>query len=314
MTRYTPLWLQSGSYAASVDRRLIQALWPAARCSGGAVTPTGSGMALQAAPGQVAIPTANATGTVLCAWDAPETVTLDPAPPSGTNRIDLVVCQARGNDLDGGVNNDFVITFAKGADGGAAPAVPANAVALAQVTVPGGAGSIVAGNITDARPGSLSVPPAGFPPARMAATLGTNTIARIQWVTPIVWTVIENIGPAGPPNFAGGVWTVPATGRYRLSSSVMWVVPSTATSYQCQVQWTTQAGPGNPAPFGGMNAGMYHVMTPISIACNLAASGAAIVRPLSAGDTVGIQLYQSHPSASMQTLAGYTGMEIERVS
>ena len=31
MTRYTPQWFQAGSYAASVDRRLIGALWPSAR-------------------------------------------------------------------------------------------------------------------------------------------------------------------------------------------------------------------------------------------------------------------------------------------
>jgi hypothetical protein len=167
MTRYAPLWLQSGSYGASVDRRLIGALWPAARCDGGAVTATGVGMGLQAAPGYCAIPAANATGSVLCAWDAPETVSppLDPAPPAGTNRIDLVICQARGADLDGGTNNDFVITYAKGAEAASpvAPATPPGALALAQVRVNGGAASIAPADITDVRPGSLAVP--AVPPA-----------------------------------------------------------------------------------------------------------------------------------------------------
>jgi hypothetical protein len=162
MTRYAPLWLQSGSYGAGVDRRLIGALWPAARCDGGAVTATGVGMGLQAAPGYCAIPAANATGSVLCAWDAPETVSppLDPAPPAGTNRIDLVICQARGADLDGGSNNDFVITYVKGAEAASpvAPATPPGALALAQVRVNGGVASIAPADITDRRPASLAVP------------------------------------------------------------------------------------------------------------------------------------------------------------
>jgi hypothetical protein len=157
VTRYQPLWLQAGSYAASADRQLLAALWPTAASSGGAVTPV-AGMQVQAAAGRAAVPVANPAGTVLCAWDAPELVTLDPSPPSGTNRIDLVIVQARGNDLDGGVNNDFVVTFTKGAEAASpvAPAVPANAIALAQVAVNGGSASITAGNITDRRPGGLS--------------------------------------------------------------------------------------------------------------------------------------------------------------
>jgi len=162
VTRFTPLWLQSGSYAASVDRRLLSALWPGARSTGAAVT-VATGMQLSAAAGQITVPAANGTGTVLCAWDAPETVTLDPSPAAGTNRIDTIICQARGNDLDGGVNNDFVITFAKGTEAASpvAPALPANSSALADIYVGGGVAAIVAGNITDRRPGNLAVPVLG---------------------------------------------------------------------------------------------------------------------------------------------------------
>jgi hypothetical protein len=119
-------------------------------------------MAVQAAPGQVAVPAANATGSVLCAWDAPEVVNLNPSPPSGTNRIDLITCQSHGQDLDGGTVDDFVVTFVAGAQAAAggevAPAVPPGAVALAQVRIHGGAAAVVAGDITDVRPGSLAVP------------------------------------------------------------------------------------------------------------------------------------------------------------
>jgi hypothetical protein len=187
MTRYQPQWLQAGSYAAAVDRRLLQALWPAARAVGGLVAPgLAGGMSLDAAPGQVAVPTANGTGTVLCSWDAPETVTLDPAPPSGTNRVDLVVVQAYGQDLDGGARDEFVLAFVKGADGGGAPAVPANAVALAQVAVTGGAAAIVAGNITDTRPAALAVPapPADTAPRGLVASkTNPTTVDMVAYAT-----------------------------------------------------------------------------------------------------------------------------------
>lgn len=167
MTRYTPLWLQAGSYAASIDRRLIGALWPTAATTGLAVTASGSSMSVTVAAGTAAIPAANGTGSVLCTSDANETVTLDPAPASGTNRIDLVICQARGNDLDNGTNNDFVFTFAKGTAVATpvAPAVPAGALALASVYVAGGSAAVTQANITDIRPFGLPVSSAsGVPP------------------------------------------------------------------------------------------------------------------------------------------------------
>ena len=157
MTRYTPQWLQAGTYAASQDRRLIGALWPAPASAGCAVTAS-SGMVVNVAAGQVAVPSGNNTGTVLCSSDAVEAVTVGAA-PVGNNRIDLVVCQARGNDLDGGANNDFLFTTVAGtaATTPVAPAVPANAVALAQIYVGSGVAAINQGNITDVRPGGLSM-------------------------------------------------------------------------------------------------------------------------------------------------------------
>src|SRR5215831_13443236 len=156
MTRYTPQWLQAGSYAASVDRRLIGALWPTAASNGCAVSPQ-SAMTIQVAPGFVAVPTQNNTGTTLCASDANEPVVISAAPASPNNRIDVVTCHPRGADLDGGANNDFIFDVIVGtvATSPVAPAVPAGQVALAQVYVPGNAASIVAGNITDVRPGAL---------------------------------------------------------------------------------------------------------------------------------------------------------------
>jgi hypothetical protein len=124
-------------------------------------------MMLEITPGSVAVPTANNTGTVLCHSDAVETLTLDPAPPSGQDRQDLVICQARGADLDGGTDNDFIFAFVTGVpyssgtyDPSRIPATPPGAVALAQVGLVGGTATVVGMPITDLRPGALGVPSA----------------------------------------------------------------------------------------------------------------------------------------------------------
>jgi len=208
MTRYTPQWLQAGSYAASIDRRLISALWPSGASTGGAVT-VSSGMTVNAAPGQVAVPTQNSTGATLCSWDAPEAVTLAAAPASGTNRYDLVVVQPRWNDLDGGSNNDFIVTNVTGAAAASpsVPAVPAGALALAQIYIPGGSASVVAGNITDRRPGGLSLASVGPAPAQAT---GSATITFSAATVSSTATV-----------------TFPA-GRFTVAPTVMLVVSSTS--------------------------------------------------------------------------------------
>lgn len=152
MTRLAPQWIQNGTYPAGVDRRLIGALWPIGAVRGCAVS-AGTGMQVQVAAGWVAVPTANNTGSTLCTADAAENVTISTAPASGLNRIDVVTCHPRGNDLDGGANDDWIYDVIVGAVAASpvAPAVPAGQVALAQVFVPGGAASIVAGNLTDLR-------------------------------------------------------------------------------------------------------------------------------------------------------------------
>lgn len=176
MTRFTPQWLQAGSYAASQDRRLIGALWPAPASAGCAVTAS-AGMVVNVAAGQVAVPSQNNTGSTLCSSDAVEAVTVPAAPGSGTNRIDLIVCQPRGNDLDGGANTDFIFTSVQGVAVASpvAPATPAGTVALAQILITGGSAAIAGANITDVRPGGLAVPigqPATAPRGYVAGVFG----------------------------------------------------------------------------------------------------------------------------------------------
>jgi hypothetical protein len=219
MTRFTPQWLQSGLYAASVDRRLIGALWPTPASTGCAVT-AASGMTVNIAPGQVAVPSANSTGSLLCSSDAVEQVTLAAAPGSGSNRYDLVTCQARGNDLDGGANNDFIFTTVTGvaASSPAIPATPNNAVALAQIYVPGGSASVTAGNITDRRPGALAVP------AYSGAVFATTAARDAAW--------------PNPPD--GATCVVTATNTFYQRISGMWYTPFAVIGY---VDRQSNAGP-----------------------------------------------------------------------
>jgi hypothetical protein len=186
VTRYTPLWEQAGLYAASVDRRLIAAEWPAAAVLGCAVS-TSSGMTVNIAAGSVAVPTANNTGTVLCVSDAVEQVTLSAAPASGSNRYDVIICQARANDIDGGANNDFLFSVVTGvaAASPSVPATPNNAVALANIYVPGASASVTAGNITDVRR-MMQGDAAKLPQGRLAQTQLTASTANITTETTLL--------------------------------------------------------------------------------------------------------------------------------
>jgi hypothetical protein len=171
MTRYTPLWEQAGSYAASVDRHLISSVWPNPAVTGCAVSAVAGQMLVNVAHGAVAVPSQNATGSTLCVSDAVEQVAI--AQASAQNRIDLVVCQPRATDLDGGVNNDFIFTTVQGlpAASPVPPATPAGAVLLAQVSVTTTTVAIAAGNITDARPAMLNG-------AAEPATTSASIVAR----------------------------------------------------------------------------------------------------------------------------------------
>jgi hypothetical protein len=223
MTRYTPQWLQQGVYAAGVDRRLIGALWPSSASVGAAVT-VASGMGVNVAAGQIAVPAGNGTGSVLCSSDAVEVVTLASAPTSPNNRIDLVICQARGNDLDAGSNNDFIFTTVTGtpATTPTVPAVPANAAAIAQVYVPGNSAAIVAGNITDVRPALLNA--TAEPATTSAALVSRPDLTGEIWVARAgvnggLWKKARNVLHAG--YYRNGAFTVPTTAGALAADTVL---------------------------------------------------------------------------------------------
>jgi hypothetical protein len=157
MTRYAPQWVQDGSYAGVQDRALIGALWPAGATSGLAVTAAGTPpMNVNVAPGTAAVPSGNGTGSSLCWSSAVEPVAIPPA--SSQARIDVVTVHPSGADLDGAAAG-WILDVIGGTPAASpvAPAVPAGQLAIARVTVPANAASIVAGNIADARPGGLAI-------------------------------------------------------------------------------------------------------------------------------------------------------------
>jgi hypothetical protein len=260
-------------------------------------------MSVQAAPGAVAVPAANGTGSVLCSWDAPETVNLNPSPPSGTNRIDLIVCQSHGQDIDGGTVDDFVITFVAGAEAATPtpPAVPPGAAALAQVMINGGAAAVAAADITDTRPGNLAVG-ASFAPVRYSATQSpAQSMPRAAWTTVTAWAApSEDVGGI---TVAGGAFRVPIAGRYLVVASCIWGLPGSTTGLMQQQQSSSRAG---------ASAGMTHVWLSAATG-NIMMPPSVKMASLQAGDTVGVQLYNGHPSAAVNTFGGYGGIQIERI-
>jgi hypothetical protein len=189
VTRYAPLWVQEPDYPATVDRRLIGALWPGMRSTGLAVSAQGGGMVLNIAEGSGAIPTVNSSGSVLCVSDSVEQIELVAPGPTGQNRFDLVVMVPRSDDIGAPGAGDFIFTSLTGVYGGGPPNAPLGMMPLAQVSVPGGSVTIAPGNIVDLRPGYLSVPaidpslPRGFVASAQGPLTQITPAARTSVVT-----------------------------------------------------------------------------------------------------------------------------------
>jgi hypothetical protein len=260
------LWEQAGSYAASVDRRLLGALYPTGVVAGCAVTVSAGTMNMNIAVGSVAAPAANNTGSVLCYSDAVEVVTSTAAPASGNTRIDLIVCQPRGNDLDGGANNDFVFTVVAGtATTGtpATPATPAGAVPLAQITVVGGSASLSAANLTDLRAPMFSLTPTAYKLRVYRAGAFTTLPSAVVGYDTISY------GTSSWWNTGTGTFTCPAAGDWLVVAQFSYLADAAG---QYNVIAITRAGtaiatgaPSFSYATGNVVAGMATDIVPLTV-------------------------------------------------
>jgi hypothetical protein len=220
MTRHTPMWLQEGEYAATLDRSVLGALWPTPAWTGCEITKL-TAMDISIAPGKVAVPASNATGTVLCHSDAAEVITLTQAPPAGSDRVDAIICEAHGTDLDGGAVNDFIFRAVEGVPAAApvAPDLPPNSVRLMDITVRGGQADLANAVLTGKRTAGLAAGGLEVPAGRCFATVqtissGTNVQIKFGGKTFCVGGM--EMDPAG-----NGLM-VPVDGVYHVHTILCW--------------------------------------------------------------------------------------------
>ena len=155
--RTPPSWEQNASHPAENDRLTTQALWASTGIiSSSSLEVTANspvGMSVVVADGWAAIigTIQPDMGAYVIYNDASVTLTITTANPTNP-RIDLI-CATVNDSYYSGASDNVVFQVIAGTPGGSpvAPSLPANSIALAQVTVAAGALSISSGDIADSR-------------------------------------------------------------------------------------------------------------------------------------------------------------------
>jgi len=164
MTLYPPLWAQNTKYPATLDRLVFSATF-----DGGVIgtadlrvsqRAAGASMSVDIAAGRVVVP--GPSGNYLCSSDAIENRAIAPAPAQNTSRFDLVCATVTDNQATGqgdpavAATWDIqVITGTPAASNPQAPALPANSVALARVSVTATTASVLDAAIREARSAAI---------------------------------------------------------------------------------------------------------------------------------------------------------------
>jgi hypothetical protein len=253
MTLYAPLDIQNGTYSATLDRQLADAIFGAQ----GVVTiadlkvaqrGAGANMSVDVAAGKlVVLGTDNAgQGKYLCFSDAITNVAIATAPGTGLSRIDLIVAQVRDADQNGGAFNDWIITSVAGVANASpvAPTAPASSQVLARVAVGANVTSIVNANITDFR--TLAALQTG---QGQRATPGGHLYASTQTVMASS-TVPAQVVNMSADFLRGGVTlssnglVVPVAGIYQVSVAVEWQVAGSAIGSGALITQIKQNGSG----------------------------------------------------------------------
>jgi hypothetical protein len=151
MARETPKWLQAGTYAARLDRHVIQELFRSKNrvLRGLAVTQRGAGANFTvdiSAGSAVVLGTTQADqGAYLCRSTAVENVAATATPAA--NRTDSIYLVVNDPNAGGPAGSNFVLSWVNGGS-----AAPNDSVLLATVARTPGESSILNAAITDMRP------------------------------------------------------------------------------------------------------------------------------------------------------------------
>lgn len=278
MTIRTPSWLQAGSYPAENDRLLLQSLLggspnvaPASGIVGAAdlaVTASGTpDMNVHVASGAAFIPGTETTTQGVYGFYSDGSVTVPIAASSGSNpRISLIVAEVLDAGYSGASNIGQIIEVAgTPASSPVAPAVPKNAIKLAQVLVGTSVTSITSGNITDGR---SFMPTLGGLSASVTTLTGdaawTNATLLNSWVQAGGASPVVRFKKSGKEVWLeGGVKSgTLGTAAFQLPGGTNGYRPSSTLLFPCYGSAGTFAGvqvdsSGNVTPTAGSTGGIW---------------------------------------------------------
>lgn len=212
-----------------------------------AVTPN-TGLILNVASGVAFIPGTESAkqGTYICTNDATKTVTLDTA--HGTlPRIDRVILRVYDSAYSG-ASNTWAIEKLTGtaAASPVAPTLPANAIAIASVSVVANDTTISAGEITDTRSYATAV--GGAIPVK---STGKPSLASVPDGQLIVLTDTGEIQAKIAGGWVTKSYTPTLINRQVFTASGTWTKPTNAKSVFVQVQGGGGAGGGSATTGAG---------------------------------------------------------------
>jgi hypothetical protein len=266
MTRLAPQWLHAPTYEATVDRQLMQALWPRSAVQGLKVNYTGTA-ALTVDAGRAVVPGHLGAPSYLCASDAQEVVNIPAAPAGGgQTRTDLVVAMVRDSSVSG-VSDDWLVTFISGVAGnpGPVPATPDMCTVLAQVTQQSTDAFPPAAGIVDVRPPMPALPDTKFRFARVVCDGSGNSVSvnipygvesvSIEWFG-------RSLAAAGTSSLLGAQFNNDATAAYsyaiHLSGTVVQIQNVASATY-------LSVGTMRPDYFQGGRVDLPHCCLPASV-------------------------------------------------
>lgn len=268
-----PAWMEAGSYAAQADRQALMALMqpdPATGAFGpaGGVRPAGLAVAAQSIP-DMSVTVASGTAFVpasiaanagwVCVNNGLRTVSIAASDPTDP-RIDLIAARCYDAADDVGPTSSWALEAVQGtaSSSPSAPAVPANTVVLASVSVPAGATTVTSAAITDKRTWSVALGgiqpvlsanmPASPYPGRTVHQVDTGQVLTYQGPAapnPGTWqAIMTGYGPWTAKQASPLFYTNDSTWRAVLS--VTWA-PAAFTAPPSGKVWVSiTIGAGNP--------------------------------------------------------------------